>query len=416
MCGIIAAISKHPTGFEFKTKNIVSQMLYANSLRGFDSTGIFGVNKYGNLKMIKAAQQAADFLRTKTANDFLDKTYLDYRIVVGHNRASTKGATNDTNAHPFIEGHTCLVHNGTLHSHKHLKDVDVDSHAICHALNDGDVKEVIPNLDGAFALIWYDAKQKKLFITRNKERPLWIVETDTTDYIASEPDMITWILTRNGVTHEEAKYFQEGELYSYDLNNLKDGFSQETLPEKQHKPLAVVQGNLAVVDNKIPLAYGKRSKSNSYPEYKQGDVILLKHDTNTITDKHRFMGTVSDYPNLHWLATLEVPAGEELVQEDYFLGTVYGMSWKNGIPKVLIKSIEKQQMYLSCNGILVSEQEIQNHSGLCDSCGSWIDPDEEEFWVRYKSNKIKAMKCQSCVDKDTNLRPMLYKQEERYVS
>ena len=67
MCGIIAMISKDKFGFEYKSKTIFQQMLYANALRGQDSTGVFGINKHGNLKMVKSAQPAASFLATKTA-------------------------------------------------------------------------------------------------------------------------------------------------------------------------------------------------------------------------------------------------------------------------------------------------------------------------------------------------------------
>ena len=58
MCGIVGIISKQTSGFRHKDTDLFKQMLYADALRGFDSTGIFGVNKYGNLKMIKAAKDA----------------------------------------------------------------------------------------------------------------------------------------------------------------------------------------------------------------------------------------------------------------------------------------------------------------------------------------------------------------------
>ena len=137
MCGIVGIISKQTNGFRHKDTDLFKQMLYADALRGFDSTGIFGVNKYGNLKMIKAAKDASEFIKTKAFGDFKTDMLMKYRIVVGHNRAATKGATTDDNAHPFIEKNICLIHNGTIHGHKELANTEVDSHAICHAIVTG---------------------------------------------------------------------------------------------------------------------------------------------------------------------------------------------------------------------------------------------------------------------------------------
>ena len=135
MCGLVAIISKNQHGFLFNDGKLFEQMLYADALRGMDSTGIYGINKYGNLKMVKAAKAAAEFIGTKTFQDFKNEIVNKFRVVVGHNRAATKGATTDDNAHPFIEDHICLVHNGTLHTHKHLADKEVDSHAICEFIS-----------------------------------------------------------------------------------------------------------------------------------------------------------------------------------------------------------------------------------------------------------------------------------------
>ena len=417
MCGLVCMISKAKTGFAYKQSEVFSQMLYADALRGWDSTGVFGINEYGNLKLHKAATKASVFMTTKAYENFDREIFQDFRIVVGHNRAATRGATTDDNAHPFLEGNTCLVHNGTLHNHKHLKDVTVDSHAICHAFDTGDYKEILANdVDGAYALIWYDAKTKHLRISRNKERPLWLVETETTDYIASEPGMLLWLLDRNGIVNQEVKYFEVNTVYSYNVDKLEDGFDVEVLPEK--KPLPIVpelppRGSLGQL---VVKTFGENvpNKDGRLPFYKNycyGDIITFEHLTNTVIgDKVTFLGETIDGNQTEVCAEVKFEVGNAMGNADYLQGKLMGISWRGNIPKLILeKSNLKEVIYhQSCNGVLVTDDEITSHSGLCDECGSWIDPVEEAqlFWVRYKNNQIKKMKCKTCVEKDEYLATM----------
>ena len=414
MCGIVAMIAKDTMGFDFKSKTVFEQMLFANSLRGKDSTGVFGINKYGNLKMIKAAQQAPTFLQSKTAQEFIEDTYSKYKIVVGHNRATTKGATNDTNAHPFIEGDICLIHNGTLHSHKHLKDVEVDSHAICHAMAEKPYKEVLQELYGAFALIWYNAKEKILRIARNKERPLYIIETDRVDYIASEPEMMYWILERNGIKYEEAKYFDIKTIYSYNVDSLDKGFDTEEMPEKKFTPPAVLPTQrvggqqLLVTITKQPQIIGKLLPSNYSNYYKYGNQMILKHDSNTIVNgKVIFRGTTEDDHEMPWVCTMDQNlADESLFNANKFFGRFAGASIKGQAVTLIVgaETLEAEKVYTSVTGEKVSESVFYTPMGLCSSCGAYVDPDEEPFWARVKKGVVKALKCSHCGSKDPFLR------------
>jgi len=436
MCGLVAMISKSDSGFAFKSGEMFNQMLYANALRGMDSTGVFGVNKYGNLKLHKSATRASKFMETKAYEEFTKDIFSDYRIVVGHNRASTRGATVDENAHPFLEGHTCLVHNGTLHNHKHMKDVDVDSHAICHAIDEKDYKEVlVEEIDGAFALIWYDGKEKKLHISRNKERPLWIVETPMVDYIASEPTMLYWLIERNSATTAkiEPKYFEVGHVYTYDVGNLKDGFEVEKLPEKKPKPI-VVTGKLPAMGGKhlvsVVTDYKQSKKGEQghnpgrvplYKGYCYGDEITFEHLNNTIVgDLITFVGETLDGQAVDVCCGADALRNDlaELAGAEYLRGHVSGVSWKGNDAKLILRhdDLAAVTYHQSCNGVLVTDAEIDKHGGACGECGMFIDPivQAEQFWVRYKGGKIKSMKCQTCVELDEHLQHLL--PGEQYVA
>ena len=111
-------------------------MLFADQLRGSHGTGIFW-DELGDSKYLKGAMPSSSFLRSKEYPEVAKDIVRLGNFVIGHNRHATKGEINFNNTHPFQEGdikrrQITLIHNGTLHSHRHMKNVDVDSHAICN--------------------------------------------------------------------------------------------------------------------------------------------------------------------------------------------------------------------------------------------------------------------------------------------
>ena len=69
MCGLVALIAKRQAGFFSPDQDIFKQMLYADAVRGWDATGVFGVTKGGNIDVKKqavAAVCAAVVLSTKS--------------------------------------------------------------------------------------------------------------------------------------------------------------------------------------------------------------------------------------------------------------------------------------------------------------------------------------------------------------
>lgn len=425
MCGLVAMISKQKFGFQYKDSSLFTQMLYADALRGLDSTGMFGVNQHNNVRMLKAAKPAAEFLGAKTVQDMIKDMFTKYKVMVGHNRASTKGATVDQNAHPFIVGDICLVHNGTLHTHKELGDQEVDSHAIAHAINKEGWEAVLPKINGAFALIWYNIKEKKLYIARNSQRPLWIIETKEADYIASEPMMLEWLVNRVHAKKETAKFFDTELVYVYDMSALDKGFDTVEMPKKvspvvtksanttgkKMKRVKKNKQNILPFKPKVSISGTSQTGSSDSvapDDLVKDDLVYFTYDKSIIQDNHiKIEGTQlfgeKARPVMAFLPVAKYSAAEieEILEcTEVFVGKYTGYSkLKSGGVALFCAEVRPEKMYTTILGQEVPESSIVEADGCCHDCGSILDEeDDNAFWVRENSDgTIKKILCSTCV-------------------
>ncbi|MDE3022295.1 MAG: hypothetical protein KGI54_10580 [Pseudomonadota bacterium] len=256
MCGIVGIIPKFKGGLVKQQEDSFLQLLYVDALRGEDSTGVIGVENDSSFHIAKGAVEAARFLPQLDMSALSKRMWHSGKAYIGHNRKKTIGALSDENAHPFVvKGEFAMVHNGTLHSHKHLADTTVDSEALAihlaKAFGKKDytkaVGEALKDVYGAYAIAAYDQRNHHVHLLRNKERPLALVETPNAWYFASEGAMLFWILMRNGYTAEALQKIEqipEHTLISFDLE--KGTCVQEKLEVKKlmvtvvHTPTKVV--------------------------------------------------------------------------------------------------------------------------------------------------------------------------------
>lgn len=226
MCGIVGFITSETKKGELDRSRFMRQALIIDTLRGADSTGAFSVlhkpdPDLTNPYWFKQLGGGEAFVNAKEYwENFHDVE--QFRCVVGHNRAATLGAVNVDNAHPFIEGPITLVHNGTLTSTygmpKSMYDcgVEVDSHAIAHNLATHDVEEVVAGLNGAFALVWHDARDDSINIVRNSRRPLHFgMGAGETLYFMSEGEMLAMLDSRLKLGVGNIYYPHEGQYMKW---------------------------------------------------------------------------------------------------------------------------------------------------------------------------------------------------------
>lgn len=406
MCGIVCLISKTTTKFNKNDVNLFTNLLIADTIRGKDSTGVFGITEKNNLDLLKAKQPGYNFTEQKSYKDFEDKALFRYKILVGHNRSATKGTITDENSHPFIKDHICLVHNGTLWNHKQLADVAVDSEAITYALVNEKPENLIPELNGAFALIWYNAKEKKLYLTRNKERPLWIIQTPTIDIIGSEPGMLEWLYNRTYNKQEEAKYFETEKLFSYDCTDLSKEFEFTQLKKK-----TIFYPNPTTYPHSTPPnSQTMNMKTTCHGNINYNDSLtckiqsIIEHSPYNIT----LQGTLENKPDIKikgfFTGTREDV--NKLIKSNYISGKVTGKhkSPEHDITIYLTQLTPVQEIFD------FKKKSFPYLNYKCSECNNNIQPaDTNKILISYKKNKTIHIKCPNCISKY----PFLLKQLEQ---
>lgn len=244
MCGIVGVIGAGYAGLNYKEQKVFEQLLYVDALRGEDSTGVFCVSKDAEVKLVKAALDAYTMAYEKAYTEIVDYAYKEGRAIIGHNRKTTVGKSSDANAHPFVvNDEFVFVHNGTLTNHKKInKDVEVDSealaihiHAALRSEKEDALDEALAEVYGAYACVFYDQKTEMLYLLRNSERPLWLIELKNGSYIiSSEPGFGYAIANRNDLAIEKSFPLETNHLYSFDLSKEIKKPHVRKLKERHH--------------------------------------------------------------------------------------------------------------------------------------------------------------------------------------
>lgn len=226
MCGIVGIATRFSNGFSSGEADVFSDLLFLDTLRGFDSTGVFGVDYLSNVEIHKEASHGLNFINTPTYKEFRGKLVQRGMFAVGHNRAATRGEVVDKNAHPFwVDDNIILVQNGTMRGdHKKHKDVEVDTEALAHVIAENtDVEAALKKINASYALVWYNVKERTLNLIRNSERPLYTLELKSGSVVwASEANFLYLACQRNHQSWASpAIQLEPHELHQFHLDNKR---------------------------------------------------------------------------------------------------------------------------------------------------------------------------------------------------
>lgn len=256
ICGIVGYIANRRNGFNMNEVKAVKDMLYINALRGNDSTGVFYVNNQSEVQIHKEVGDSSSFLKTKEWDSTEKELFRKGQAIVGHCRASTRGAKTDANAHPFnVDNKIVLVHNGTYNgSHDTLAKTEVDSHAIAHVLAEGtDIAESLRRVNAAYALVWYNTETKMLYAVRNDKRPLFFAQLeDGSMMFASEIGFLYTAAWRNDLKIHKDYPIQlpENQLFSCKLDDISVPYEWTDINCTYTPPPVVVKEVLKLAEGK----------------------------------------------------------------------------------------------------------------------------------------------------------------------
>jgi hypothetical protein len=159
------------------------RLLLFDFFRGMDSTGLAAIRNNNQTVISKVDSNPIVLFDMKCFEKSLN--FYNSKGFIGHNRAATIGGVTIANAHPFKFEHITGAHNGTLdkESYKYLEDIlggdyGSDSMALFAAIAEYGVEHVIPDIEGAWALTWYDAKKDTFNVLKNDQRPLYLAASE----------------------------------------------------------------------------------------------------------------------------------------------------------------------------------------------------------------------------------------------
>ena len=192
MCGIIGIVGKAPVAE--RLVDGLRRMEY----RGYDSAGICTLHD-GRLVRRRAEGKLANLVLE------LERHPAPGEVGIAHTRWATHGAPTAHNAHPHATDELALVHNGIIENFRSLRealvergrtfesetDTEIVAHLVSEQVEAGKspeeaVREVLPQLRGAFALAIAFRRHPEMLIGARLGSPLVVGYGEGETYLGSD--------------------------------------------------------------------------------------------------------------------------------------------------------------------------------------------------------------------------------------
>jgi glucosamine--fructose-6-phosphate aminotransferase (isomerizing) len=192
MCGIIGIVGSQDVA------DRLLDGLRRLEYRGYDSAGIATIVD-GGIERRRAEGKLVNLAKVLAAEPLLGATGI------AHTRWATHGAPTTSNAHPHATGEVAVVHNGIIENFKALRDeliargrvftsetdTEVVAHLVSELVEQGvspqeAVSQVLPRLQGAFALAILFRSHPDLIIGARLGSPLVVGYGDGETYLGSD--------------------------------------------------------------------------------------------------------------------------------------------------------------------------------------------------------------------------------------
>ena len=331
-------------------KNAYISMILSSMDRGRDATGSLCLYNNGqSFSFIKDAENAATFLSQKLKKPKETKWQHFWHpntcAFLGHVRQGTKGKKDDpNNAHPFRKDDIIGFHNGTINGmFPNSTKFDVDSEALFFNLaeNEGNIKKTIQQLDKthntAYALVWYNHKDKTLHFLRNNQRPLFFTQTDDYLMYASEIETIRVASQWFNLPQTKISSLKEDIHVMYDLTqkNWHNEAKTETIKLIKHIPATPrhisVPSHNAWTEKNRRWTNKFKNKAKTWPKTQQKTTDIPEEFKNTEQKAHDYIA-IGPNKQLHRKA-LEVAKilnkGCNWCSSPTSLDDINEIAWKN---------------------------------------------------------------------------------------